>query len=157
MYYELGFRLSMPFKGRIEDNVFICPARHMKMHRDFKCIVNDEQKDTILMMQEIYAKNPTSDAIKWYSKKFAKVLTALNIKGRVFHSIRHTFGVRRCIETGNLWQVRDEMGHEKVSVTERYTRVYRPDLEAHFPKLIKATKDTTPKDTFNHLQGVSRA
>jgi integrase len=157
MYYELGFRLSMPFKGRIEGNVFICPANVMKMHRDFKCIVNQEQKDTILMMQQLYADNPTKDAIKWYSKKFAKVLKALGIECRVFHSIRHTFGLRRCIQGINLWQVRDEMGHDKLASTEIYTRVFRPDIEAHFPKLIKATKDTTPKDTLERLQGVPRA
>ena len=157
MYSELGFRLAMPFKGRIEGNVFICPASHMKMHRDFKCLVNEEQKETILMMKEIYAKNPTKDAIKWYSKKFQKVLTALGIEDRVFHSIRHTFGVRRCIETNNIWQVRDEMGHENVAVTERYTRIFRTDLEAHFPKLLKATKVTTTKVTSNLMSEVSRA
>ena len=157
MYFETGFRLSMPFNATIEGNVFQVDAEHMKNHRTFKCLLSDESKDTILMMQELYAENPTKDAIKWYSKKFSKVLKELGIKNRWFHCMRHTFGVRRCIQTGNLWLVRDEMGHESVSVTERYTRIFRTDLEAHFPSLIKGTKDNDTKDKFNTLQAGSRA
>jgi integrase len=157
MYFDLGFRLSMPFHGVIEDNKFTVDAKYMKNHRTFKCLVNDEQKDTILMMQELYSKNPTRDARMWYSKKFSKVLKALGIENRWFHCIRHTFGVRRVIETGNLWQVRDEMAHESVNVTERYTRVFRTDLEADFPSLMKSTKVKDPKVNYGQGQANYRA
>lgn len=42
--------------------------------------------------------------------------------GKTLHCFRHTFAVRKWQETGDIYKVKELLGHTTVSVTERYTR-----------------------------------
>ena len=97
---------------------------------------NKEQTETINILQAHYQDNPSTDSIKWYSKKSKKGLLKIGILNKHFHCLRHSFGTRRILETnGNIHLVRDEMGHSSVTVTERYTRLNRKRVMEDFPSL----------------------
>ena len=118
-------------------------------------------KDAIAKIQSIWQQHPTEDAIKWYSKKFKKALMGIGILNRHFHCIRHSYGARRILETnGNIYQVRDEMGHSSVSITERYAKLDRKRVEHDFPSIHKASKiaimDTLSMDTTLNTAKVNR-
>ena len=42
--------------------------------------------------------------------------------GKNLHCFRHTYAVRKWEETGDIYKVKELLGHSTVSVTERYTR-----------------------------------
>ena len=69
---------------------------------------------------------------------FKKVIRACSIDdSKVFHSLRHSYGMRRIIElNGNITKLRDEMGHSSVKVTEMYSKGINPKrLLVDFPSL----------------------
>ena len=69
---------------------------------------------------------------------FKKVLRSIGIDdSKKFHSLRHSFGMRRIIELqGNITKLRDEMGHSSVKVTEVYSKGVNPKrLLVDFPSL----------------------
>ena len=56
------------------------------------------------------------------------------------HSIRHTFAVRRYLQTRDIYQVKQEMGHSSVTTTEIYAKFSLRRLEMDFPSLTKKGK-----------------
>ena len=54
------------------------------------------------------------------------------------HSIRHTFAVRRYLQTRDIYQVKQEMGHSSVTTTEIYAKFSLRRLEMDFPSLVKS-------------------
>ena len=93
---------------------------------------------TYEQMKIHYNEHPTEDIIKYYSKQFQKALRCLGIKNERLHSLRHTYFIRRLIQTnGNIFLVRDELGHKNVSPTEKYSKIDIKRLENDFPSLFK--------------------
>ena len=54
------------------------------------------------------------------------------------HSIRHTFAVRRYLQTRDIYLVKQEMGHSSVTTTEIYAKFSLRRLEMDFPSLVKS-------------------
>ena len=102
-----------------------------------KIRINEEQRLVIEEMQENYAKKPTRDHIMNYSKVFKKALRHCNIdESKHFHSLRHSYGLRRRIETnGNLQKVMIELGHCDYKTTLKYQRCEEHLLADDFPSL----------------------
>ena len=135
LYWDLGFRLSEPFLSRIEGNYLSIPK--IKNGKARKIRINEEQRLIIEEMQENYAKKPTRDHIMNYSKVFKKALRHCEIdESKHFHSLRHSYGLRRRIETnGNLQKVMIEMGHCEYKTTLKYQRCEEHLLADDFPSL----------------------
>ena len=135
MYWDLGVRLSEPFKATIIGNYLSIPK--MKNSKARKIRINEEHKDIILEMQHRYELKPTKDHIKNYSKVFKKILRWLKIdEKKHLHSLRHSYGLRRRIETnGNIQKVQREMGHKEYKTTEKYQRCEEHLLRDDFPSL----------------------
>ena len=57
-----------------------------------------------------------------------------------FHCLRHTFAVRRYLQTWDIYQVKQEVGHSSVTTTEIYAKFILRRLEMDFPSLINNTK-----------------
>ena len=53
-----------------------------------------------------------------------------------FHCLRHTFAVRRYLQTRDIYQVKQEMGHSSVTTTEIYAKFSLRRLEMDFPSLV---------------------
>lgn len=136
-YSETGCRLSEPFFGKLNNGWMEIPKEYSKNRKAKYIQLNNRLISILNEMKTHYFESPTEDRIKYYSKQFQKALRYLGIKGRKFHSLRHTFCVRRIIQTnGNIFQVRDEMGHKGVTTTERYGKLDRKRLSNDFPSLF---------------------
>ena len=141
MYWDLGLRLTEPFKSEIVfkgDDIFLCPPI-LKKGMQRKINISAEHALIIKEMQELYSKKPTDDHIKNYSKVFKKALRHCDISEvKHLHSLRHSYGIRRRIETnGNVQQVQAEMGHRTYKTTEKYQRRDITELKHDFPSLKK--------------------
>ena len=139
MYWDLGLRLTEPFQSQIVFkgyDIFLCPPI-LKKGMQRKIIISAEHALIIKEMQELYSKKPTYDHIKNYSKVFKKALRHCGISEvKHLHSLRHSYGIRRRIETnGNVQQVQAEMGHRTYKTTEKYQRCDITELKHDFPSL----------------------
>ena len=135
LYWDIGVRLSEPFFSTIRGNNLCIPKDKAKNRRARKVRITPEQALTIQEMQRRYNERPTIDHIKNYSKVFKKALRHCNIdESKHFHSLRHSYALRRRIETNGNWQkVAKELGHEDPSCTLKYQRCNEEDLMDDFP------------------------
>ena len=124
LYAETGMRLSEGFYGILtedENGIWLAiPNEHSKSKKGRTIELNEEQRDTIVMMQRMWYENGcTKLHIKYYSRMFRKICNKLDIpKNKSFHSLRHMFGKRMVTITGNIYKVSGLMGHSSVKVTE---------------------------------------
>ena len=157
--WETGMRLQEPFIGKINGDWYDIPPHKSKNHEEKSILLNQEQRESIELIQSIWQQHPTEGAIKWYSKKFKQGLLKIGVINKHFHCLRHSFGARRIIETnGNIHLVRDEMGHSSVTVTERYTRLNRKRVVEDFPSLADKIYNQINgiKDTSQYLTPINR-
>jgi len=70
----------------------------------------------------------------WISHSFSEACKNAGLKGKTIHALRHTFALRKLVETNNISMVKELLGHSSVKVTEIYTQ---------FPKefLVQIFKD----------------
>ena len=57
-------------------------------------------------------------------------------KGRSLHSLRHTFALREYYRTDDIYYVKGLLGHAHVTVTERYLKFTRENLEKVFGESV---------------------
>lgn len=60
-------------------------------------------------------------SLSFISHSFSKSCKAAGITGKTLHALRHTFALRKLIETNNIQLVKELLGHSSVTVTEIYT------------------------------------
>jgi len=107
------------------------------------------------------------DFIKRYSRIFKKALREAGIQQKKFHCLRHTFAVRRYLQTRDIYQVAKQLGHSSVATTEIYMRFSFKRLEQDFPDLVegyhmvncdpkKKTADIILTDISNSESPISR-
>ena len=140
LYWDLGIRLSEGFKGIIKDNYLHIPESVAKNGLSRDVYISTKQKIIIEKLQEKYfGSDMSKDHIKNYSKVFKKALRYCAIDdSKHFHSLRHSFGIRRRIETnGNIHQVQIEMGHKDIKSTMKYLRCDEKKLRYDFPTYRK--------------------
>ena len=92
------------------------------------------------------------------SKMFKKSLRSIGAsEDKHFHSLRHTFAVRRLIQGTSIYDLKLLMGHSSVTTTEVYSNMNLKRVSQDFPTLVskymKKTKigkwDTEKWDTIN--------
>ena len=73
------------------------------------------------------------------SKTFLKAIREVDGMGTKyhFHCLRHTFAVRRYLQTRDIYLVKKEMGHASVTTTEIYANFSMRRLQKDFPNLVK--------------------
>ena len=140
-YRETGCRLSEPFIGKLDDNWLIISGAGTKQRKDTelqlsdKCLrVYDEMKEK---MNQFNGKpeNWTSNLSKTFLNAIREV-DGMNTKYH-FHCLRHTFAVRRYLQTRDIYLVKKEMGHASVTTTEIYANFSMRRLQKDFPNLVK--------------------
>ena len=71
------------------------------------------------------------------------------------HCLRHTYAVRKYIETRDIFLVCKLLHHKNVSTTERYARLNIHRLEQDFPRLVERVKnsvsETNNVETHHHI------
>ena len=73
------------------------------------------------------------------SKKFKKTLRSIGAnENKRFHSLRHTFAVRRLIQGTSIYDLKLLMGHSSVTTTEVYSEMNLKRVAQDFPTLVSS-------------------
>ena len=77
------------------------------------------------------------------SKTFLKTMREVDGQDTKYHlhCLRHTFAVRRYLQTRDIYLVKQELGHQSVVTTEIYAKFSLRRLENDFPSLVNCTKN----------------
>ena len=67
-------------------------------------------------------------------------------KVTTFHMLRHTFAVRKYLQTRDIYQVCKELGHTSIKTTEIYTQFSFARLEQDFPTLSLRLQNSPKND-----------
>jgi|TARA_Y100000310_G_scaffold21023_1_gene20346 integrase len=145
-YRETGCRLSEPFNAVLQGNWLIIEAESAKTHQTREVFLTPELLSIVNEMRnrfEQFNGKSRNDFIKRYSKVFKKACRIASVEGKKFHSLRHTFAVRRYLETRDIYQVAKELGHSSVTTTENYAQFSFRRLQQDFPDLAKSYRKTS--------------
>ena len=141
LYRETGMRLNEPMISRLEGNwVDIPNVSKGKAPRSIE--LEESLKSTFLGLKDWYdngygSKLKTPD--DHLSKMFKKALRSIGVdEKKHFHSLRHTFAVRRLIQGESIFQLRLMMGHSSVTTTEGYANMNMKRVKQDFPTLVSA-------------------
>ena len=77
------------------------------------------------------------------SKTFLKAMREIDGEETKYHlhCLRHTFAVRRYLQTRDIYRVKQELGHASVVTTEIYAKFSLRRLEMDFPSLVNSVKN----------------
>src|SRR5664280_1475137 len=132
--------------------------RHAYMTNEVKTMLTEREQGK--MSDNIFIRRSAKDdpknlkrQVDRISKTFNRVVTALNLNKDitdtrqkvVFHSLRHTYA-SWLVESGvNLYTVQKLLGHENISMTERYSHL-SPDTLQDAVRTLEKSIDHTGQD-----------
>jgi len=141
-YLTTGCRKAEPFLGQIDGNWLIVDTDKSKT----KCVrqirINPKQMVILNEMKRRHDKHVLNGMksythIDQYNKMLTKTLKSINKDDtHTLHCLRHTFAVRRYLETRDIYLVKTELGHTSVVTTEKYANIDLRKLEEDFPSLV---------------------
>ena len=140
-YRGTGCRALEPFIGELHGNWLLISGSKTKQRIDKELSLNDINLERIMEMRAFF-ENYNGRLESWtqnLSKTFLKAMREIDGKDTKYHlhCLRHTFAVRRYLQTRDIYQVKQEMGHASVTTTEIYAKFSLRRLEMDFPSLIK--------------------
>lgn len=138
-YRETGMRLNEPLMSLLNGNWIDIPntskskvGRNIELDKSMQSIFN-ELKEWLNTGYGSTLKTP-GDHI---SKMFKKSLRCIGADERKhFHSLRHTFAVRRLILGTSIYDLKLLMGHSSVITTEVYSNMNLKRVAQDFPTLV---------------------
>ncbi len=141
-YRETGCRVSEPFIGELDGNWLLISADKTKQRTDKELHLNDDCLWLCNQMRK-YQDKYKGTVESWtqnLSKTFLKAMREKKVDGKNtkyhLHCLRHTFAVRRYLQTRDIYQVKQEMGHASVTTTEIYAKFSLRRLEKDFPSIV---------------------
>jgi len=139
-YRETGCRPSEPFIGDLDGHWLLISGDKTKQRSDKELHLNDECLRLCIQMKKLLEEfNGTCQSwIGNLSKTFLKAVREIDGEDTKYHlyCLRHTFAVRRYLQTRDIYLVKQEMGHESVTTTEKYAKFSLRRLEKDFPSLV---------------------
>ena len=140
-YRETGMRLAEPMISVLDGAWIDIPntskskvGRNIELDTSMQSIFN-ELKDWLENGYGSRLKTP-DDHI---SKMFKKTLRSIGAdEGKHFHSLRHTFAVRRLIQGTSIYDLKLLMGHSSVTTTEVYSNMNLTRVAQDFPTIVKS-------------------
>ena len=138
-YRATGCRASEPFISELDGNWLLISGDKTKQRTDKELRLNNENlRLCITMRKHLEVFNGTVES--WtqnLSKTFLKAMREIDGKDTKYHlhCLRHTFAVRRYLQTKDIYLVKQEMGHASVTTTEIYAKFSLRRLEMDFPTL----------------------
>lgn len=151
-YKTIGCRLSEPFNGKLSGNWLVIEPENSKTNRQREIFIPDELIDTLKEMQSRINNSISTNkrhCIISYSKKFKNACDTIGID-KYFHCLRHTYAVRRYLQTQDIYLVAKELGHSTVKTTEIYANFNIRRLKQDFPSIFVSKK--LPNNTNNHIE-----
>jgi len=128
-YRETGCRLREPFNADCKGMHLLVSSENSKANEERQIPLNPD----LVRIYELLI--DAGHRPEYYTKAFRKILKGLKIKGHRFHDLRHTFGVRCWLQTGDIMLVSNLMGHRNLETTMIYTKFLPSRLAEDFPDL----------------------
>ena len=128
-YRETGCRLREPFNAVCKGMHLLVSSENSKANEERQIPLNPD----LVRIYELLIE--AGHRPEYYTKAFRKILKKLKIKGHRFHDLRHTFGVRTWLQTGDIMLVSNLMGHRNLETTMIYTKFLPSRLAEDFPEL----------------------
>ena len=146
-YYETGCRRSEPFLGELHGNWLLIGGDETKQRIDKELSLNTINLERLTSMRTYFNESYGYKLDSWIgnlSKTFLKAMREVDGQDTKYHlhCLRHTFAVRRYLQTRDIYLVKNELGHESVTTTEKYAKFSLRRLENDFPSLVNSTKNT---------------
>ena len=140
-YRETGMRLNEPLMSILDGDWIDIPntskskvGRNIELDTPLKAVFNELHN----WCSDGYGsrlKTP-DDHI---SKMFKKSLRSIGAdETKHFHSLRHTFAVRRLIQGTSIYELKLLMGHSSVTTTEVYSSMNLKRVAQDFPTIVKS-------------------
>ena len=140
-YMGTGVRRKEPFFGHMEGSWLVIPEEDTKVKKEKEVYLTPDLVQIWEEMMEMKS-DWKSRGYKLYNlfgkitKKFKWAIREAGIDDKHhLHNTRHTFAVRRYLQTGNIYLVKNELGHSSVTETEKYAEFKQSRLELDFPTL----------------------
>ena len=157
-YRNTGLRLSEPFQGELHGNWLLIGGDETKQRMDKELSLSMNNLQRLSDMND-YVENKYKGTIdSWkgnLSKTFLKAIREINGEKTKFHfnCLRHTFAVRRYLQTRDICQVKQEMGHSSVTTTEIYAKFSLRRLEMDFPSLVESNNKRENRESGHGFGG----
>lgn len=145
-YRDTGCRRSEPFLGELHGDWLLIGGDETKQRMDKELSLSHTNLERITEMRaflESY-KGTLDSWIGNLSKTFLKAMREVDGQDTKYHlhCLRHTFAVRRYLQTRDIYLVKQELGHSSVITTEIYAKFSLRRLKADFPSLVNSTKNS---------------
>ena len=145
MYLTTGMRRSEPLNGSIDGSFLIVPAHLTKGNRAYEIPLNDFQVSVIQELQKardtFIDKGSSLDTFKSkIGKKFTGACKKIGIyvpRKTTLHCLRHTFAVKKYLETRDIYEVCKRLNHDSIKTTQIYSKFSWKRLEQDFPSLLR--------------------
>ena len=149
-YRDTGCRRSEPFLGELHGNWLLISGDKTKQRMDKELSlshINLERLTEMKTFLESYS-GTLESWISNVSKTFLKAMREIDGEETKYHlhCLRHTFAVRRYLQTRDIYRVKQELGHASVVTTEIYAKFSLRRLEMDFPSLVGSTKTAQISD-----------
>ena len=156
-YYETGCRRSEPFLGELHGNWLLIGGDETKQRMDKELSLNHINLERLTSMRTYFNESYGYKLDSWIgnlSKTFLKAMREVDGQDTKYHlhCLRHTFAVRRYLQTRDIYLVKQELGHESVTTTERYAKFSLRRLEADFPSLVNDTKNSKNQEKVHRFE-----
>ena len=158
-YRETGMRLREPMMSLLDGAWIDIPntskskvGRNIELDAPMQSIFNELKE----WCESGYGSTLLDRGADHISKKFKKALRSIGAdESKHFHSLRHTFAVRRLIQGTSIYELKLLMGHSSVTTTEVYSNMNLKRVAQDFPTIVSfyvndakiGKKDTYLKDT----------
>jgi len=143
-YRDTGCRRSEPFLGELHGNWLLIGGDETKQRMDKELSLNHINLERLTKMKTVFEayKGTLESWIGNLSKTFLKAIREIDGKETKYHlhCLRHTFAVRRYLQTRDIYRVKQELGHASVVTTEIYAKFSLRRLEMDFPSLVNSSK-----------------
>ncbi len=141
LYVTSGMRRSEVLYGCIDGSFLIVPAEFSKSRRELEIPLNDFQLNVVKEIQkardEHIAKGSKLVTFKSkITKKFTDACKLIGIyenKKTTLHCLRHTFAVKKYLETRDIYEVCKRLNHDSIKTTQIYSKFSWKRLEQDFP------------------------
>ena len=153
--YSTGCRIDEMLRGRLLDDFLYIESQYTKSGKEREIYLNNTQKDYWIKVYNDFKNNHscTETSYEGYIQHELREVCLDLIKQKkidqtyTFHCLRHTYITRRCIQLGgNLYLVKEEVGHSSVNTTELYKDFKQSKLLSWFPSLEKEIKALFKKE-----------
>ena len=133
------------FLGEVHGNWLLIGGDETKQRIDKELSLNTINLERLTSMRTYFNESYGYKLDSWIgnlSKTFLKAMREVDGQDTKYHlhCLRHTFAVRRYLQTRDIYLVKNELGHESVTTTEKYAKFSLRRLESDFPSLVNSIK-----------------